>query len=173
MTHFAAVLRGGSPRPAWFLVGLCEDLLTPSPLGAIHDLALLAPEQARTALLAAGNAATAAVVLAELARTSPGPVVLVVEDVHWADDASLDTVRHLWRRTEQVKMLLLLTYREEELDDRHPARRLLGSIVGPRVARLRLAPLTVSALRSLAEGTPFDAATLAEVTAATPAGRTT
>jgi len=125
VTHFAAVLRGGSPRPAWFLVGLCEDLLTPSPLGAIHDLALLAPEQARTALLA------------ELARTSPGPVVLVVEDVHWADDASFDTVRHLWRRTEQVKML------------------------------------TVSALRSLAEGTPFDAATLAEVTAATPAGRTT
>jgi DNA-binding CsgD family transcriptional regulator len=166
--HFAATLRRGSPRPAELLVGRCEDLLAPSPLGAIHDMALLAPERARAALLTAGNAAAAAVVLAELARTSPGPVVFVIEDVHWADDASLDTVRHLWRRTERVPALLLLTYREEELDDRHPARRLLGSIVGPRVARLHLAPLTVSALRSLAEGTPFDAATLAEVTGGNP-----
>jgi hypothetical protein len=116
--HFAAVLRRGSPRPAWFLVGLCEDLLTPSPLGAIHDMAQWAPEHARTALLAAGNAATAAVVLAELARTSPGPVVLVVEDVHWADEATLDVLRVLSRRIGTVPALLVASYRDDELDGR-------------------------------------------------------
>jgi DNA-binding CsgD family transcriptional regulator/type II secretory pathway predicted ATPase ExeA len=166
--HFAVSLRGGPVEPAAFLVGRCDDLHTPTPLGAVHDLAMLAPEPARTALLAARDAATAAVALVDLARAAPSPVVLVVEDVHWADDATLDMIRRLWRRAEQAAALLVVTYRDEDLSYRHPARRLLGSIVGPGVARLRLDPLTESAVRSLAAGTAVDAAELTRVTGGNP-----
>ena len=166
--HFAEFLRGGPVKPSAFLFGRCDDLHTPTPLGAIHDLAMLAPDPARTALLAARDAATAAVALIDLARAAPSPVVLVVEDVHWADDATLDTIRRLWRRAEQASTLLVVTYRDEDLGYRHPARRLLGSIVGPCVARLRLEPLTESAVRSLAAGTAVDTAELTRVSGGNP-----
>ena len=166
--HFAASVRGGPAPPSAFLVGRCDDLHTPTPLGAVHDLAMLAPEPARSAVLASRDAATATTALVDLARASPAPVVLVVEDVHWADDATLDTIRRLWRWVGQASALLVVTYRDEDLSYRHPARRLLGSMVGPGVARLRLGPLTESAVRSLAAGTAVDAAELTRVTGGNP-----
>ena len=66
--HFAAALRGGPVPPSAFLVGRCDDMHTPTPLGPIHDLALLAPDPARGVLLAARDAGTAAAALVDLAR---------------------------------------------------------------------------------------------------------
>jgi DNA-binding CsgD family transcriptional regulator len=166
--HFGATLHRGPVPPSAYLVGRCDDMHTPTPLGAIHDLAMLAPDPARSSLLAARDADTAAAALVELARAAASPVVLVVEDVHWADDATLDTIRRWWRRAGQVAALLVVTYRDEDLGYRHPARRLLGSIVGPAVARLRLAPLTESAVRSLAGDTAVDAAALTRVSGGNP-----
>ena len=166
--HFAVYLRDGPVPPSAFLVGRCDDLQTPIPLGAVHDLAMFAPDPARTAVLEAREPATAVAVLVDSARAARSPVVLVVEDVHWADDATLDAIRRLWRSLEQVSALLVVTYRDEDLGYRHPARRLLGSIVGPGVVRLRLAPLTESAVRSLAAGTAVDAAELTRVSGGNP-----
>jgi DNA-binding CsgD family transcriptional regulator/tetratricopeptide (TPR) repeat protein len=166
--QFAVSLRRGPVVPSAFLVGRCDDLLTPTPLGAVHDLALFAPEPGRAAVLAARDAAAAVVALVDLTRVAPSPVVLVVEDVHWADDATLDTIRQLWRRVDEAAALLVVTYRDEDLGDHHPARRLLGSIVGSRVTRLRLDPLTESAVQALASGTGVDAAELARVTGGNP-----
>ena len=166
--HFAAALRGGPVPPSAFLVGRCDDMHTPTPLGPIHDLALLAPDPARGVLLAARDAGTAAAALVDLARSARSPVVFVVEDAHWADDATLDTIRRLWRRAEHVPALLVVTYRDEDIGYRHPARRLLGSIVGPSVTRLRLTPLTEPAVRSLAANTAVDAAELTRVSGGNP-----
>jgi len=48
------------------------------------------------------------------------PIVLSVEDIHWCDDLSLDFLLHLARRSRQVPLLLLITYRSDEL---HPRLR--------------------------------------------------
>lgn len=53
-------------------------------------------------------------------QTTQHPVLLVVEDLHWCDDLSLDLLLHLARRCRQVRLLLLVTYRREEL---HPRLR--------------------------------------------------
>ena len=68
------------------------------------------------------------------------PALLIVEDVHWADDASLDLLHSFARTLARRRVLLLLTYRSDEV---HRAlRRLLESLERERLAReLRLPPL--------------------------------
>ncbi len=138
---------------ATMLRGACEALFTPHPLGPLHDIARDAPpllrEQLASRLHADGDRPLLfATVLDALARR-PGPTLLVLEDVHWADAATLDLVRHIGRRIERLPALLVLTYRDDELDA-HPALRLaLGDLPARALARVplaRLSPLAVAAL---------------------------
>ena len=54
------------------------------------------------------------------------PTVLVVEDLHWVDAASVEVLRFLARRVESMPLALLVTYRDDEIGPRHSARPLLG-----------------------------------------------
>ena len=63
--------------------------------------------------------------------------VLAVEDVHWADDATLDLLRHLARRIGDRHGLLVLTLRPGDLEPGHPLRTLLGELAGARRLRAR------------------------------------
>ncbi len=78
--------------------------------------------------------------LARLSRDSP--VLFVVEDLHWADSASLDTLAFLIRSLRDERIGLLLTFRSDELHRRHPLRPWLGEVerLGT-VRRLELGPL--------------------------------
>jgi len=51
---------------------------------------------------------------------------LVIEDVHWADETTVDTLRFLVRRIAQLPVILLLTYRDDELSRNHSLAQLLG-----------------------------------------------
>ena len=80
------------------------------------------------------------------------PTVLVLEDLHWADEATLDVLRLLPRRLANVPALVLATYRDDELDRGHPLRIVLGELgTGDGIARLRLPPLSPFAVAKLAE----------------------
>jgi len=61
------------------------------------------------------------------------PMLLVLEDVHWADQTSLELLHHLAHRAPSHPMLVLATYRSDELHSAHPLRRLLGSLARDRV----------------------------------------
>ena len=63
--------------------------------------------------------------------------MLVVEDVHWADDATLDALRYVCRRLHTLTAMVVLTYRDDDIDDAHPLRRLLGALATQPVQRLR------------------------------------
>ena len=79
------------------LFGSCDDLSIPRPLGAIHDLAgTLSPALEETLAAGASPHAIHRLLLDELAL--PQPTVLVLEDVHWADEATLDVITLLARR---------------------------------------------------------------------------
>ena len=54
------------------------------------------------------------------------PLVLVVEDLHWADRTTLDLVAFLVRALQGTRVLLVLTYRSDEVDRRSPLRPLLS-----------------------------------------------
>ena len=107
-----------------------------------------------------------AAVLAELAAAPP--TALVVEDVHWADDATIDVLGYVARRIEPVPAVLVLTFRDDELGPSHPLQRLLGALAGRPVHRLALPPLSRTAVQRLAASTGADAGAVHRVTGGNP-----
>ena len=75
----------------------------------------------------------------------PHPVVVVLEDLQWADEATLDLVSFVARRLDSLPCLILATHRVELAPD-HPLRRTIGSLVGPSVTRLSVPALSVEAV---------------------------
>ncbi len=150
-----------STRPLW---GACDPLYTPRPLGPLHDMADDMGVGVRTALTRdAGRLEIFAAVLDALGRE---PRCVVFEDLHWADDATLDLLAYLGRRIERTHTLLLITYRDDELGPTHPLRRLLGAL--PGAARIGLVPLSPNAVRELAGSLVIDAATVHRVSGGNP-----
>ena len=92
---------------------------------------------------------------------------MVVEDVHGADDATLDVVRLAWR-IPALPSVLLLTYRDDEPRDDHPLRRVLGGLASRDVRRLVLRPLSSGAVEELADGHGADAGAVLAATAGNP-----
>ena len=134
-SSLVAALRDTLPAELRMLAGYCDDLTTPRTLGPIRDLAGSVGPELTTALRAgADRDAVLAALHAEL-RT---PTVLVIEDVHWADDATLDVLRYLIRRVSGLPALLVLTYRDDAVSREHPVQHMLGqAAVAERVHRLR------------------------------------
>src|SRR5579863_8500029 len=135
-----------------WLWGACDALLTPRPLGPLFDIAAAAGGTfgALADPVAAPRDQLFRAFLAELDAPAPFTVA-VIEDVHWADEATLDLLRFSGRRLSHRRTLLLATYRDDELADGHPLRLLLGDLATQRATRrMRLAPLSPQAVRTLA-----------------------
>ena len=133
---------------AHLVVGACDDLLTGRPLGPIHDMAREDPTLADA--LSTGEREPVYRALFDLATRSLRPSVIVIEDAHWADDATLDCIRHLGRRIDRTHALMIVTYRDEDVHSDHPLRFVLGDLPPHAVRRLPLDPLSESAVRELA-----------------------
>jgi tetratricopeptide (TPR) repeat protein len=147
------------------LVGACDDLVTPRTLGPFRDMARDAGGPLAEAVdPVAGRDAVFGAVHQELAGR---PTVMIVEDAHWADDATLDVLRYLAWRIPALPSVLVLTYRDDELGDDHPLRRVLGALAGPDVRRLVLRPLSAGAVEELSGG-GADAGAVLAATAGNP-----
>jgi DNA-binding CsgD family transcriptional regulator/tetratricopeptide (TPR) repeat protein len=142
-------IRGVLPAEGRLLVGYCDDLATPRVLGPLRDL-IGSVGTALTQALKRGDRGAVLEALRDELGWARHPTVLAIEDVHWADEATLDVLRYLVRRVAQLPLVLVLTYRDDELGTDHPLRHLLGlASRAQRVRRLHLARLTVSAVRRL------------------------
>ncbi|HET6663936.1 MAG TPA: AAA family ATPase [Acidimicrobiales bacterium] len=135
------------PTPV-VLWGGCDPLHTPRPLGPIRDAARGAG--GRLAALLAEDASRDLVFESVLDSLRQRPQrVLVVEDVHWADEASLDLLVWLGRRLDALAGLILITHREDD-----PAAgaisRVLGHTPTRSVTHVRLEPLSPAAVARLA-----------------------
>lgn len=138
------------------LVGSCEDLRTPRALGPLRDAAEgTAGPLAQALATGTDPEVVLPAVLAELCA-EPCPVVLVIDDAHWADGATLDVVRYLSRRIDAVPAVLLLAYRDDEVDGGHPLRPVLGAMPGRSTVRLRPPPLSARAVTELAGDADVD-----------------
>lgn len=136
--------------------GACDPLATPRPLGPWEDMAVREPALA-SVLHDQDQAQVASVVLALLRE----PTVVVVEDVHWVDEATVDLLLFLGRRLQRCRSVLVVTYRPLDVAADQPAARLLGQLARVAEARaIQVEPLTVDAVAQLAEGSGLDPAAL-------------
>lgn len=134
------------------LEGACDPLATPRPFGPVLDMA------DRLTLVGGqpvGREASRDVLFerfqAELGARSTVSVV-VIEDAHWADDATLDLLRFIGRRLPSVHGLIIVTARTGDLTSDHPLRIVLGDLATARgMARIDLRPLSPEGVARLAE----------------------
>lgn len=162
LERFARDQRGVA-RALW---GSCEALATPRPLGPLLDIAdELDVAQALKPGLPLHEVTRA--LLAAL-RAHPGPMLLLIEDAHWIDDASADALKYLARRAIRLPMLMLISYRDDETPDGHPLRRALGDVPRDHVTRLALQRLSAAAVQTLAAHAGRDAGDLHAITGGNP-----
>jgi DNA-binding CsgD family transcriptional regulator len=135
-------------RTLW---GTCEALFTPRPLGPLYDIAQQTQTPLRALLDGEANRATLfAAVLDDLTH-GPAPTIVVIEDIHWADEATLDLMKYLARRIHRTTALLIMTYRDDELRKDHPLRLVLGDLPADNNTRLWLPALSEVAVTALAK----------------------
>ena len=95
--------------------------------------------------------------------------VVVVEDIHWADEATIDLLRFLGRRIRDATVLLIVTYRDDGLSAGDPLQLALGDLATQRsVRRVGLGPLSVGAVQVMAGGSDREAAALCQLTGGKP-----
>jgi DNA-binding CsgD family transcriptional regulator/tetratricopeptide (TPR) repeat protein len=139
------------------LWGACDALFTPRALGPLLELV---PRRGRPHEVAAA-------LLEELAEERPS--ILVLEDVHWADAATLDVLRILGRRIEQTPALAIASFRDDELEPDHPLWSVLGQLAtSPTMRRVALPLLSRDAVGALAEPHHVDADELYRLTGGNP-----
>ncbi len=152
------------------LRGACDGATTPRPLGPLADIAeALGPAVAGQ--LAQDRPSRGPLFAAVRTALVTGPTLFVVEDAHWADDATLDLLRFLGRRMDDIPLLVVVTYRDDEVGPGHPLTVLLGDLATAAVvARMRVPLLTAAAVAELARGshTDVDPAELYERTCGNP-----
>jgi DNA-binding CsgD family transcriptional regulator/tetratricopeptide (TPR) repeat protein len=159
-------LAAGAPARTRVLLGICDDLGTPRTLGPFRDMA----RGAGGLLVAAVDAgADRDTVLEAVHRELAGrPTLMVVEDLHWADDATLDVVRWLAWRIAALPSLLVLTYRDDELRDDHGLRRVLGALARQDTERVGLRRLSPAAVEELSAASGADADAVLQATGGNP-----
>jgi DNA-binding CsgD family transcriptional regulator len=156
-------------RNGRYLLGACDDLSTRRTLGPFRDLAgSVAAELTRAVQEASDRDRVLAALRSELARR-PHPAVLVVEDVHWADDATLDALHYLVRRVPHLPALLVLTFRDYEVGRNHPLHDVLAAArQAAPVLHLSLEPLSRRAVGELSGDSGADPEQVYAVTAGNP-----
>jgi DNA-binding CsgD family transcriptional regulator/tetratricopeptide (TPR) repeat protein len=164
LREFRATL-GRSVSVLW---GDCDPLFTPRPLGPLLAMADMAggdlQDIAHSTVM---PHEVAAALVSEL--RSAGTTVFVLEDVHWADEATLDVLRLLARRAETVPSLIVASFRDDELDRAHPLRVLIGELAtSPALRRVKLARLSASSVAQLAKPHDVDPVDLYRKTGGNP-----
>ena len=138
------------------LIGRCESLSTPRPLAPLVDIALQLGGELARSLERDDRAATFGAFLAYL-RNERRSLVVVLEDLHWADEATLDLLRFITRRLGGTRTLLIGTYRDDEVGPRHPLTIVLGDLAtSARIRRVHLQPWGQQTVTTLASQKGLD-----------------
>lgn len=141
-------LRGTKAQPLW---GACDPLSTPQPLGPLRDVS----RQVGGALLDALTEGVSrerifAAMLDQMERAGER-TILIIEDMHWADDATLDLLKYLGRRIARTRAMLIATYRSEEVHSRHALQIAIGHLPGAVIQRVPLSSLSEIAVAKMAQ----------------------
>jgi DNA-binding CsgD family transcriptional regulator/tetratricopeptide (TPR) repeat protein/energy-coupling factor transporter ATP-binding protein EcfA2 len=136
------------PVRARVLAGACDDLLAPPTLGPLREAVRRRPGPLADALAGGDPEQVFGGVVDEL--SGPAPTVLIVEDLHWADDATIDVLRYLVRRLDALPAVLVVSLRDDTTGHSDRLTRLLAATAAAGGPRLDLRPLSADAVTALA-----------------------
>lgn len=156
-----AALTAAAGSKTRVLEGHCDPLMAPAPLAPIYDIARKLGDDFQRLLEQAGNRIALYSRFVALLQASEQPILLIFEDIHWADDATCDLLKYLTRRVANLPVLLVATYRDDEIGNNTPLRSFLGTAAGlTSVHRFQLPALSKDAIRTLAAGRSVDVETI-------------
>ena len=158
-----AALHGAKLPFRW---GGCDALQTPRPLGPLHDIAAQSPGPLQSAL--EDDAERLQAFNAFLEMLTERPMLVILEDLHWADEATLDLLRYIGRRIGRTRSLVIASFRNDEVGPAHPLRLVLGDLATTGIARVTPQPLSVDAVRDLIGDRDVDARELHRRTGGNP-----
>jgi DNA-binding CsgD family transcriptional regulator/tetratricopeptide (TPR) repeat protein len=172
---------GVRPRLLW---SACDTLATPRPLGPLADVAAAFGGKVEALLRTEAPAGPGHTAGMDPSGVSRDPLfgslldrlsdesrswIIVVEDLHWADDATLDLLKYLARRISDVRVLILGSYRDDEIGPAHPIRLMLGDLAATAtVRRLELPPLSADGVAEVAGDSGVDLDHLYAITGGNP-----
>lgn len=150
------------------LLSGCDDLFTPRPYGPLHDFA---DELSPTLIPLLENSAPPTQVFSAFYKaleSLKNPTILVIEDAHWADNATIDLLKYISRRISFLPCLLCISYRDDEVSLTHPLRSVLQVLPSAHTTRITLPLLSEDAVKAMAKGTHYDSSHLHQVTSGNP-----
>ena len=131
--------------------GYCDALFTPRPLAPLYDILFQLPDGLRENDGDITNRTEFFVRIFHKLNNQKEASLIIFEDIHWADEATLDFIKFLTRRITQLRCLFILTYRDNEIQPHHPLRSVLGQLDPDLFTRIQLPELSRQAVEKMAE----------------------
>jgi predicted ATPase len=148
--------------------GACDALFTPRPLAPVYDIIW----QVRSDLWPNSHTieerSELFLKLFHEIKNKKEKILIVFDDIHWADEATLDFIKFFARRISQLPCLFILTYRDDEINAGHGLRNVLGSLSPEIFTRVHLEPLSKQAVYKLAEEKGYDAKNVYNISGGNP-----
>jgi ATP/maltotriose-dependent transcriptional regulator MalT len=148
--------------------GTCDALFTPRPMAPLYDilpqLGNDLPENSTDNTNRTGFFTKLFHKLSNQKETC----IVIFEDIHWADEATLDFIKFLARRITQLKCLFILTYRDNEISEQHHLRNILGQLNPDSFTRMELLALSRKAVDKMAEEKGHDADNVYKISGGNP-----
>ncbi|HEV8286161.1 MAG TPA: AAA family ATPase [Chitinophagaceae bacterium] len=130
--------------------GTCDALFTPRPLAPVYDIIWqIQSDILRNSVEVTDRAVLFSSLLHEL-EDQMQTTLVVIEDIHWADEATLDFIKFIARRITHLRCFLIITFRDSEIHSHHPLRNVLGQLPPDSFTRLQLTPLSKQAVEKMA-----------------------
>jgi len=150
------------------VVGTCDPLLTPRALGPLLDVGRELGGHVADVLAHGGPREDLLSALVDELGGPGRPRVVVIEDAHWAGEATLDLLVLLGRRIRPLPAVLLVTYRDDEVGIDHPLRWAVSALPQDALRRLHVEPLSPDGVAELARRAGRPASGLHTLTGGNP-----
>src|SRR6476661_3971242 len=149
-------------------LGICYALFTPRPLAPLYDVLLQLGKNIPEGNIDITNRTAFFTNFLHELNDREKVNLVVFEDIHWADEATLDFIKFLARRITQLKCLFILTYRDTEIHSSHPLRNIMGQLNPDSFTRIELLPLSKQAVAKMAEERGYNGEDVYRITNGNP-----
>jgi DNA-binding CsgD family transcriptional regulator len=130
--------------------GTCDSLFTPRPLAPLYDIAWQIGQGLPELLQSTSDKTTLFAAFLQKLTSTGSPVILIFEDIHWADEVTLDFIKFFARRITRSKCLFILTFRDNEISENEALRNVLADLSPDAMQKITLPPLSRQAVKNMA-----------------------